>query len=80
MEPTAQKPRLPPVQDIHATAMAPAIRETTVKWSSITVLGLRVDLDSAYPNQEDSSASVDLTMLGPPAPKREMQEPRNRGT
>ena len=68
--PTAQT-RLAPVQATNATAMELDIQEPTARWSSTIALGLPADLVSAFPNQEASSASVDLTTLGPPALIRE---------
>ena len=62
---------LAPVQATPATAMEQDIQEPTARWSSTTVQGLLVHLVSASPSQEASSANVDPTTLGPPAPIKE---------
>ena len=69
--PTAQT-RLAPVQATNATAMGRDIQEPTARWSSTIALALPADLASAFPSQEASSASADLTTLGPPALIREI--------
>lgn len=60
------------MQATHATAMEQDIQDPTARWSSTTALGLPAHLASAFPSQEVSSATVDLTTLGPPAPIREI--------
>jgi len=60
------------VQATNATATGQDIQEPTARWSSTTVLALPADLVSAFPSQEAFSVNVDPTMLGPPAPIREI--------